>query len=112
MSARGRFATGAGALAAGAVYLVTTTTRAGVLFYLPTRGEWTWSPPTGVIAMDWFARSNMTIAAAGLVTWAAWRWAPDDAKVCARWSGRFWPMAVLMLGWSAGYTVMWLCSRL
>lgn len=112
MSARGRFATGAGALAAGTVYLVMTTTKAGVLFYLPTRGEWTWSPPTGVIAMDWFARSNATLAAAALATWAAWRWAPTDAKVAGRWAGRLWALGGLMLAWSLGYTVMWLCSRL
>lgn len=112
MSARARFATGAGTLAAAAVYLVTTTTRAGLLFYLPTRGEWTWSPPTGVIAMDWFARSNATLVAGALATWAAWRWAPGDAKTCARWSSRLWPLGWTLLAWSAGYTVMWLCSRL
>ena len=63
MSARARFATGAGTLAAATVYLVATTTRLGLLFYLPTRREWTFDPPTGVIAMDWFARSNATLAA-------------------------------------------------
>ncbi|MDB4930759.1 MAG: hypothetical protein JWM10_3243 [Myxococcaceae bacterium] len=111
MSARARFATGVGTLAAGAVYLVMTTTRAGVLFYLPTRGTWTWSPPTGVIAMDWFARSNATLAAAALATWAAWRWAPSDPKRRARWSSRVWALGWTVLAWSAAYTAMWLVSR-
>ncbi len=111
MSARGRFATGVGTLAAATVYLFTTTTRAGVLYYLPARAEWTWSPPTGVIAMDWFARSHATLAVAAAATWAAWRWAPAEPKTCARWAGRLWPMSWLMLAWSAGYTALWLCAR-
>ena len=111
MSARARFATGAGTLAAATVYLVTTTTRAGVLFYLPTRGEWTFKPPTGVIAIDWFARSNATLLVGALVTWAAWRLAPTDPKHCARWAGRWWALGWMLLAWSAAYTVLWLCVR-
>ena len=112
MSPRGRFATGAGTLAAATVYLVATTTRTGLVYYLPTRREWTFDPPTGVIAMDWFARSHATLAVAALVTWAAWRWAPGDPRRCARWGGRLWALGWMMLGWSAAYTTMWLCSRL
>lgn len=111
MSARGRFATGAGTTAAAAVYLVTTTTRAGLLYYLPTRGAWTFAPPTGVIAMDWFARSNATLAVAGAATWAAWRWAPREARACARWAGRLWAVGWMLLAWSAAYTALWLCTR-
>jgi len=111
VSARARFATGAGTLAAATVYLVATTTRLGLLFYLPTRGEWTFDPPTGVIAMDWFARSNATLAAGALATWAAWRWAPSDPKRCARHAGRLWALGWTMLGWSAAYTAMWLIAQ-
>ena len=110
MSARGRFATGAGTLAAATVYLVLTTTRVGLLYYLPTRGTWTFAPPTGVIAMDWFARSNATLTAGAMVTWAAWRWAPASPPTCARWAGRLWAMGWMMLGWSAAYTALWLCA--
>ena len=110
MSARGRFATGAGTLAAATVYLVLTTTRAGLPYYLPTRREWTFEPPAGVIAMDWFARSHATLAAAALVTWAAWRWAPDDPKAAARWAARLWALGWTMLGWSAAYTALWLLA--
>lgn len=110
-AARARFATGAGTLAAAAVYLVMTTTRAGVLFYLPTRGAWTFDPPTGVIAMDWFARSNATLLAGALATWAAWRRAPADPRRCALWAGRLWTLGWTMLAWSLVYTALWLIAQ-
>lgn len=111
MSARARFATGAGTLAAATVYLVLTTTRAGLLYYLPTRGGWTFDPPTGVIAMDWFARSNATLLAGAFGTWAAWRLAPSDPKRCLRHASRLWPLGWTMLAWSAAYTAMWLVAK-
>lgn len=106
MSARARFATGAGTLAAATVYLVLTTTKAGLLYYLPSRGEWSFDPPTGVIAMDWFARSNATLVAGALATWGAWRMAPSDPKRCLRLAARLWPLGWMMLGWAAAYTAM------
>ena len=112
MSARGRFATGAGTLAASAVYLVTTTTRAGLIYYLPTRHSWTFDPPSGVIAMDWFARSNATLLVGALVLGLAWRFAPSNERRLARLAGGLWALAATLLGWGAAYTVMWLVSRI
>lgn len=112
MSARARFASGVGALSAAAVYLVTTTTRAGVLYYLPSRGAWTLEPPSGVIAMDWYYRSNATIAACVVGTAVAWRFARADAPWLARAARGVWVLAATMLAWSAGYTALWLVSAM
>ena len=110
MTARARFATGAGSLAAGAVYLVTTTTRAGLLYYLPTQERWTMTPPAGVIAMDWFARSNATLVAGALVTALAWRLAPPEGRRLTRLARASWVLAATVLGWGATYTALWLLA--
>lgn len=88
-----------------AVYLATVATRVGVLYYLPARGLWTFTAPTGVVAMDWFARAFYTLAATCLGAAIGSRWAMP--RPLARGVFR---LGLAVLAWSLGFTVMLLAA--
>lgn len=103
---RSDFAAGCALLAAGAAYLVTTAGRVGIVYYLPERHRWTLTPPTGVIAMDWFSRAAVTMLAAGLALAVGARFAPDDPARRRAAARTLTSLGGTALAWSLAYTVM------
>ena len=50
-------------LASATVFFAVTASHGTMLWYVPSTGAWTWSPPPGVIAMDWFYRAGAALLA-------------------------------------------------
>jgi hypothetical protein len=103
--ARRELSAALGAVCASAAYLVTTAGRVGLVYYLPTERRWTLVAPTGVIAMDWFARAAWTLVALGVGLAFGWRLGTTSRE---RWTRGLWQVAWLLLAWSALFTTMWL----
>ena len=103
---RAEFAAGCALLAAGAVYLVTTAGRVGIVYYLPERHRWTLTPPTGVIAMDWFSRAAVTMLAAGVALALGSRFAPADPGRRRAAARALASLGGTALAWSLAYTAM------
>lgn len=98
---------GACALLAGALaYLTVTAGHLAGLYYLPTQHRWSTEAPTGVIAMDWYARSLWTFAATGLAWLVASR-LPSRGESATR---GVLVLGLIALAWCAAFTVMWLVS--
>ena len=66
-------------LVAVSVFFVATASHSTMLWYVPSTGAWTWSPPRGVIAMDWYYRASVSLLAGGIAfpvaRFVATRWA-------------------------------------
>ena len=105
---RDALAVAAGTAAAAVAYLVTTAGRVGLVYYLPTQHRWALAAPDGVVAMDWFARAAWTLAACALGALAGWWLCPDNPRRAARVTRSVWGVGVLLLGWAALYTALWL----
>lgn len=103
---RSDFAAGCALLTAGVVYLVTTAGRVGIVYYLPERHRWTLTPPTGVIAMDWFSRAAVTMLAAGLALAVGTRLAPADPSRRRAAARTLAALGGTALAWSLAYTVL------
>lgn len=102
---RAEFAVACALLTSGIVYLITTAGRIGIVYYLPEQHRWSLIPPTGVIAMDWFSRSAVTMASALVALALGARFGPRDSRRRRSLSHGLATLGLTALAWSFAYTV-------
>lgn len=93
-----------GALGGATAYLVTTAGRVGIFWYLPYESRWSLAVPTGVIAMDWYARALWTLLGLGLAMGLGYRLSGYLTR--PRLSA-LWKSAVAALLWCVLFTTLW-----
>lgn len=92
-------------LLGASAYMITTAGRVGWFYYLPHEGVWTLHKGAAVVAMDWYARALWTLGATALGALLG-RQIAD--RIALRTARAIESVAVLVLLWAAGFTVLWL----